>query len=647
MSCFMWWHRAGASRRRFIAHARASIARAALLVVLLLGWSSGGAAQSAKELYERGVQALNAGQFADAVTSLDASYRKEQSPAALYNLGLAYKGLGHPDKALEAFEGYVRFADKKKDAKTIAAVRGEIERLKNGYARFALKLTPPDAIIEIDGLRATPSKNELWVQTGKHKIAVRAAGYETYQQELDVAAGRFDLEVHLREPSGPPDQRAAALVDEGMALQAAGSLQAALDKYKEAQTIHPTPRAQAQMGLTAESMGDLGAAERDIAQALSMRKDPWVKENRRKLQTALNRLKRQLATLDITGKPQGAEVFVNERSQGKLPLVAAVRVGGGTITVRAKKDGYRDFEQVLDLPPRAKRIIKIDMEEAPVPIAAPVPVPAPVPAEPPAQAAVPALTAEPATPPPSELPPPDRPKPEQPSATQADVESLSDAREDLAGEPPAGSDDPATGFEMALNFGYQPWIGGPKLSGSDGLLTPQIALGARPIWPLSFGLMITGGVDLGAAGTKVVAGVNPGLYVRGHVQQKKKELWFDVWGGVGIQPFAVQAAVLEPEDIDISMIDPNAIDPDIIARQMAANAAGVDLVHTIQSINVPLELGGTFWITKGFGVNLALGLTFWLPQQECLHDGDDRLCTEEGLESQTSFFAGGGLAFLP
>jgi tetratricopeptide (TPR) repeat protein len=623
-----------------------AVARAVLLFVLLLGPSSGAAAQSAKELYERGVQALNAGQFADAVTALDASYRKEQTPAVLYNLGLAYKGLGHPDKALEAFEGYVRFADKKKDAKTISAVRGEIERLKAGYARFALKLTPADAIIEIDGLRATPSKNELWVKTGKHKIAVRAAGYETYQQELDVAAGRFDLEVHLREPSGPPDQRAAALVDEGMALQAAGSLQPALDKYKEAQTIYPTPRAQAQMGLTEESLGDLGAAERDIAQALTMRKDPWIKENRRRLQAAVNRLKRQLATLDISGSPEGAEVLVNQRSQGKLPLVAAVRVAGGTITVRAKKEGYRDYEQVFDVPARGKRVIKISMDEGPVPIAAPVPVPVPAPAQPPAQAAVPALTAEPASPPPAELPPPE-PQPEPARATQSDVESVSDAREDLAGEPPAGSDDPATGFEMALNFGYQPWIGGPKLQGSNGMITPQIALGARPIWPLSFGLMITGGVDFGAEGTKFVAGANPGLYVRGHVQKKKKELWFDVWGGVGIQPFAMQAAVLEPEDIDISMIDPNAVDPDIIARQMAANAAGVDLVQTIQSINVPLELGATFWITKGFGVDLALGLTFWLPQQECLHDGEDRLCTEDGLESQTSFFVGGGVAFLP
>src|SRR5262245_54885093 len=137
-----------------------TLARFALLL-LLLGSPLAASAQTAKELHDRGVQALHDGRYAEAVQSLDASYRKEQVPSALYNLGLAYKGMGHPDKALEAFEGYVRFADPKKDKKTIDAVRGEIARLKSAYARFALKLTPSDATIEIDGTPATMSKGEL------------------------------------------------------------------------------------------------------------------------------------------------------------------------------------------------------------------------------------------------------------------------------------------------------------------------------------------------------------------------------------------------------------------------------------------------------------------------------------------------------
>ena len=136
----------------------------------------------------------------------------------LYNLGLAYKGMGHPDKAQEAFESYVKFADPKKEGKTINAVKAEIERMKNGYARYALKLTPANAQILIDGAPATASDGELWVATGSHKIAFKADGYEDYEQTLDVSAGRFDLEVNLRQ-AGPADLRAAQLIEDGIGLR--------------------------------------------------------------------------------------------------------------------------------------------------------------------------------------------------------------------------------------------------------------------------------------------------------------------------------------------------------------------------------------------------------------------------------------------
>jgi tetratricopeptide (TPR) repeat protein len=162
------------SRRRFAA----ALVRGVLVAGLLLAFSSGASAQSAKDLYDQGMAALNAGRYADAAQALDASYRAQPTAIVLYNLGLAYKGMGHPDKAQEAFESYVKFADPKKEGKTINAVKAEIERMKNGYARYALKLTPANAQILIDGAPATASNGELWVQTGSHKIAFKADGYE-------------------------------------------------------------------------------------------------------------------------------------------------------------------------------------------------------------------------------------------------------------------------------------------------------------------------------------------------------------------------------------------------------------------------------------------------------------------------------------
>src|SRR5262249_51402833 len=154
----------------------------------------------------------------------------------------------------------------------------------------------------------------------------------------------------------------------------------------DAQTLYPTPRGTAQMALTEEALGDLGAAERHLIEATAARKDPYIRENRAKLRKALNRIKGQLSTLDIKGTPDGAEVSVNERMAGLLPLIPGVRVAGGAITVRAKKEGYTEFEQVIELPPRAKRLIRIDMVQAPPP-----PVVAPVVVAPPPEPVVPAL----------------------------------------------------------------------------------------------------------------------------------------------------------------------------------------------------------------------------------------------------------------
>lgn len=617
--------------------------RGFLLVAALLSAAAGTAvAQSAKELYDQGTQALNAGKFSDAVTAFDASYRKEPTPNALYNLGLAYKGWGKPDKALEAFEGYIKFANPKKDKATIDAVRGEIERLKAGFGRFALKLTPPEAVIDIDGVRTTPSGNELWVATGKHKISVSAPNYESYEQTLDVAPGRYDLEVHLREPSGPPEARAAALVDEGMALQAGGNAQGALDKYNAAHAIFPTPRGTAQKGLAEEMLGDYGSAEPHIKEALKARKDPWIKENKKKLNASLRHMKKDAVTFEVIGDPVGTEISINDRSVGTLPLTP-MRIGSGHLVVRAMKEGYTPYEEEIDVLPRAKRQMNISLSESPKPppVVALPPPPEPVAALPPPEPVV-------VAPPPEKTPPPE-------TTNQADIEAMAEAQREAQ---ELQRQESATGFEAALNFGYQLWIGGPKFHGSSGALMPQIQLGARVPWFLSFGLQIQGSFDTSEPGTKFIANGNPAIYVRGHIQQYKNALGFDAWLGTGIEPLAMQVGVLEAQKIDPNTIDPNSLDDEgrmQLAAAIAKQGVGVDQVHTIQSINIPIELGATFYITPAFGIDLAMALTFWLPQQSCLHadapQGSnrklDRLCGDKNLKSQQSFFIGGGLSFLP
>ena len=615
--------------RRFGATAAPPLCTALLLLVSLLGAlnaqaQSAASGQSARELYEQGTQALNAGLFDQAAQQLDASYRKEAVPGTMYNLGLAYKGMGHPGKALQAFESYVKFADAKREARGIEAVRAEIDRMKSGYARFALKLTPAGATIAIDGQPANADDGELWVHTGKHKIAFRAGGFENYEQTLDATAGRFDLEVNLR-PAGVPDQRAAELIAEGIAQQSAGNAIQAIESFRQAQALYPTPKGAGLAGLAEEQVGDAGEAEAHLDSSLASRKDKWVRQNRAKMMAAKRRLKRILSTIDVQGEPAGALVSINEKPIGALPI-GKVRVAGGSLLIRAAKDGYTDFEQTIELPVRAERIVLISMSLAPTPV---LPPPIPVVVAPPPEPA-PAIEPIPVAPP---------PPPEQRSS-KSDFEAQSEPP-----PPPPVRHDSATGFEMAINFGYQPFIGGPKMDGATGLISQQILLGARILWPLSFGVQINGGFNLSTPGTKAVFALNPGVYVRGHLQREKQPLGFDAWAGVGLQPVAMQFSLLEAQPIDPAMVDITALDA-ASQSDFVKGKLGLDRVHTIQSINLPFELGASFYITQGFGLNLSLGLTLWLPQQDCLHDESDKRCTDSNLSSQQSFSVGGGLTFL-
>jgi hypothetical protein len=426
------------------------------------------------------------------------------------------------------------------------------------------------------------------------------------------------------------------MVDDAMAQHAAGALAVALDIYREAYALFPTPRGTAQLGLCEEQLGELGPAESHIDEALKQRKDPWIRQKQKDLRAALKRIQKQAGTLNISGTPDGSEILVNGRLIGSLPLAAPVRVATGTVKVHARKKGYTPVEQMVDVSARGSRQVLVTLSEAPPPSVVPMPFPAP---EPVAAAPVPVVA------PPVQQP--IEPKHQEPGAvSQADFEAAS-AREALEGEPDDASK-LAQGFEMALNFGYMPWIGSTKPNGVSGLLTPQIVLGGRFPWFLSYGVQVIGfGFDTGNPTTELALAAYPGFYVRGHIQRERKAMAFDAWGGVGLQPLAVQASLLKPEELDLSMIDPTTVDPLELQNALAKQMAGVDRLHSIQSINVPLELGATFYVTPGFGIDLAMALTFWIPQQECLHDEKDKLCFESGLSSQTSFFIGGGLSFLP
>jgi hypothetical protein len=165
---------------------------------------------------------------------------------------------------------------------------------------------------------------------------------------------------------------ADALIEQGLGLRRDGKPEQALEMFRKAHALAPSPRTFGQMGLVETSLKKWVEGENHLAVSLANPDDRWVAKNRAFLDEALGLCRSHVGDLVVTG-PAGAEVFVGGQSVGTLPAVPALRLPEGTISVSASAPGFKPFEQTLTIRPGARSPLTIAL--APV-AAAPVSSPA-------------------------------------------------------------------------------------------------------------------------------------------------------------------------------------------------------------------------------------------------------------------------------
>jgi tetratricopeptide (TPR) repeat protein len=141
-------------------------------------------------------------------------------------------------------------------------------------------------------------------------------------------------------PANPPSS-VDALIDEGIRLRRAGDDQQALQRFEAAAAQDATSaRVRAHLAATHQALGEWLEAEGYLRELLDEKDDAYVQRHRDALEQAWQFVERRIGSLSVRGGPEGAEVRLNGRPFGVLPMTGSVRVATGSYVLEVQKAGY-------------------------------------------------------------------------------------------------------------------------------------------------------------------------------------------------------------------------------------------------------------------------------------------------------------------
>jgi hypothetical protein len=167
------------------------------------------------------------------------------------------------------------------------------------------------------------------------------------------------------EPESPD-----SLIDRGLDLRRQGKPAEALELFERANSMAPSARAIAQMGLAEISLHRWIDADAHITAALARHDSEWIEnpKTRETLRKALSDIGTHLGRIRVEGT-NGAEITMEGRMVGRLPLPAAAAVNPGAIRIRATAPGHQPLDVEVVVAAGEEIVTKTDL--VPFPDAAP------------------------------------------------------------------------------------------------------------------------------------------------------------------------------------------------------------------------------------------------------------------------------------
>lgn len=163
--------------------------------------------ERARQQYEAGVAAFEAGDYATALAAIDESYRLFPSLRTLYSLGLCHHALGNFGPALRSLEQYLREAGPDAPADLRARAEELVAQMRAEMGRLEIRVNVEGADVLVDGevVGRSPLAAPVEVGPGWHVVEARRESWSGSPERVNVAAGSAaSVALALEQEAAPP-----------------------------------------------------------------------------------------------------------------------------------------------------------------------------------------------------------------------------------------------------------------------------------------------------------------------------------------------------------------------------------------------------------------------------------------------------------
>jgi hypothetical protein len=301
--------------------------------------------EEADSRFIHGVELFNDEEYGAALAEFHWAYNLQPHYAVLYNIAVCYVKLGRYVDALKYYDQYLKDAGNNISQDRKNQVNDEIKYVKSLMGSIDVKTNLNQVSVLIDGNEAakTPLLEPILVPAGSHTIEVALAGYIPQKEEITVATGvTIEKSYTLVK-----DQRMSTITISSTAPYS---------------TIYVDGR---EMGKSPWT-GDLLVGEHEVKVAAPGYRDairPIVihPDEEREIEIEMD-ISGKPGKLTITANTQGADIWMEERSIGTIPL-KSYKLPPGIYHVSISKDGYKGWEGDVSVKEGALTKIDIAMDK--------------------------------------------------------------------------------------------------------------------------------------------------------------------------------------------------------------------------------------------------------------------------------------------